>query len=165
MLTDLRANDTQTAGNTGSTAADIRLAGNIVEVDPTVAFRRNNALAAHYHAVFTAVKSGKDAADLIIGEHLGGFGAPAGEDFIGVVMVVMTVVVIVAMTVVVGVGMAVVMQMLVGMRMVVLVSMFMGMLVAMSMAIVSVFVGVGVVVGVAVTAADMVMMLMHKTTS
>ena len=96
------ADHAEAAGDGGAAAADIDLAGDIVEVDPLAVGGGDDALGAQNAAVTGLIgKRVQDAAQLVLGEAAGGLDAPAAEDLVGMVMVMMAVVVIVVIVVVV----------------------------------------------------------------
>ena len=66
MLADLGANDTQTAGHTGSAATDICFTGHIVKVNPLTVAGSNNTLGSQHHTVITAVEGSENLADFIL---------------------------------------------------------------------------------------------------
>ena len=76
-------------------AADIDLAGDVVEVEPIAVLSIDNALRAENNAVLGLVlKCGEDAAQRGLGELTRGLHAPAREHLVGVVMMVMLMVMV-----------------------------------------------------------------------
>ena len=79
----------EAAGDCSAAAADIDLAGDVVEVEPIAVLSIDNALRAENNAVLGLVlKCGKDAAQRGLGELTRGLHAPAREHLVGVVVVV-----------------------------------------------------------------------------
>ena len=92
VLVQLGTDDAQAAGHLGSAIADVDFAGGVVKVDPTAVRGGDDALRAQDHAESGLVAQlGQDAAQLFFGEGLGRFGAPAGEDIVGMMMVMVVV--------------------------------------------------------------------------
>ena len=67
--------------------ADVVLLGHVVKFDPGAALAVHDALGPQDLAVLSGVQRGQDALNVGLGEGLGRLLAPAGEDLIGVVMV------------------------------------------------------------------------------
>ena len=77
VLLQLRANDTQTADDTGSSGANIRFTGNVVKVNPLTILAGNDALCPKNDAVGLLIgESGKTLGDFVFGEGLGCLHAP-----------------------------------------------------------------------------------------
>ena len=91
VLFQIAADDAEPARDHGQPCTDIRLAGNIVEVDPLLD-TVYNALGTQNLPVFTRVKRGKRTLKLLFGKLSARLHAPACEDFIGM-MVVMAMIV------------------------------------------------------------------------
>lgn len=90
VLFQIAADDAEPARDHGQPCTDIRLAGNIVEVDPLLD-TVYNALGTQNLPVFTRVKRGKRSLKLLFGKFPARLHAPACEYFVSMVMVLMTV--------------------------------------------------------------------------
>ena len=90
VLFQIAADDAEPARDHGQPCTDIRLAGNIVEVDPLLD-TVYNALGTQNLPVFTRVKRGKRSLKLLFGKFPARLHAPACEYFVSMVMVLMIV--------------------------------------------------------------------------
>ena len=93
FLVQLAAYYAQSARVKGCAVADVYLAGHIVKVQPLSVRALDYALRAQYHAICDCIGEGGELAlNLFLGELLARLRAPAGEHFVGMVMVVMLVI-------------------------------------------------------------------------
>ena len=90
VLFQITADDAEPARDHGQPCTDIRLAGNIVEVDPLLD-TVYNALGTQNLPVFTRAKCGKRTLKLLFGKFPARLHAPACEYFVSMVMVLMIV--------------------------------------------------------------------------
>ena len=102
VLLQLRANDTQTAGDAGGAAADVLLPGHIVKVNPGTVGAGDDALGAEYDTILLPfIQPGQRTGYLFLGVLPRSFCTPAFKDFICImVMAAGTAVVVVVMMVV-----------------------------------------------------------------
>ena len=91
MLANAGADDTESADNRRATLSDIRLAGNVIKMDPAALGIFYDALCTQNKAVFFIGKRCKNPLKLFSAEFLGGFCAEANKYLISVVMVMMSV--------------------------------------------------------------------------
>ena len=98
---ELRADHAEAAGHSGLTAAQVDLAGDIVEIQPLTVGGIDNALCAQDSAEAGLVlELFENAAQLVLRELLGRFHAPALEDLVGVVVMMVMVLVVIVMVMV-----------------------------------------------------------------
>lgn len=94
------ADDAESARNAGGAAADVRLAGNMVKVQPLPVGGVHNALRAQHRAVFRlVVQRGEDGLQLRLRELPRRLHTPAREHLVRVVVVVVMVVLVVVVMV------------------------------------------------------------------
>lgn len=87
LLVYLRADDAHTAGDGSAAAADVRLAGNVVEIDPLSVGRIYKALGTQDRAVACIlVELAQRLSDLLLGELLRSLHTPGGEHLVCVVV-------------------------------------------------------------------------------
>ena len=157
---DFRADDAESACDSGCAGADVDLARNVVEVDPSAVICCDDALSTKNDAVgFFVVQIGQNCLDFFCSEFLCGFDAPACENFVSMMMMMMFIMAMTASAMLIVMVMFVVMLMAIAMLIVVM--MIMVMLVAVAMLIVALMLVVMVVL-VAVTFLIMVMVVMLK---
>ena len=132
IIVDARADDTKSADDTCCAIANVRLCGNVIEVDPLSVLTLYDALGTQNHTEGVILREGlENTLNLGDGELLGGLTAEAGEYLVSVVMVVtvvmtsalaMLVVVVMVMLVIVTVTSALAMLVVVVMVMLMIVT-------------------------------------------
>ena len=92
LLFHLRADNAQPAGDGRAAAADVALAGDVVEVDPAAVGRVDEALCAEDDAVlFLVAQPGENVAQIAFAELFRRLDAPGGEHLVGVVVMLVVV--------------------------------------------------------------------------
>ena len=159
VLLQLRANDTQTAGDASRAAADVLLPGHIVKVNPRTVGAGDDAFGTEYDTILLPfIQPGQRTGYLFLGVLPRRFCTPAFKDFICImVMAAGTAVVVVVMMVVdMAVGLMVVIMFFV----LVVIVLFVFMIVVMVMVMLLMVMGVRMIMLFMLVFAFMIMVMM-----